>query len=296
MKTVLCTNRRSIYETLFSFLKNEVDSFEVLTIKDELLDKIYLLNPDIIIFDLSERGNKKWKLIKKLTSAPSLREIPLIVIMPRKNESFIQKICEYEIFDYLVEKILKCELISKIHKAKQMIEINKELKQLITKDPLTGAYNRSFLMERIQEEIRWSLLYREPLSIALFDIDYFKKINDNYGHLTGDKILKEIVSLVAESLPNSFTLGRYGGEEFFILMPNTGEKEALRICDKLRKKVSKNQFHTYSGKKITLTISIGITTLNSENLVTMDELIQKADMALYKAKERGRNCVIYLSF
>ncbi len=296
MKAVLCTNRRSLYENLFSFLKNEVDSFEVLPIRDELLEKIYLINPDIIIFDLYEKGNKKWKFITKLTSAPSLREIPLIVILPRKNKSFIKKICEYEIFDYLIEKILKCDLITKIHRAQKISEINKELKQLLTKDPLTGAYNRSFLMERIREEITWSFTYREPLSIALIDIDYFKKINDSYGHLTGDRILKEFVSLVTESLPNSFILGRYGGEEFFILMPNTGEKDALMICDELRIKVSKNQFHTHSGGKITLTISIGITTFNGENLVTMDELIQKADMALYRAKESGRNCVIFYPF
>lgn len=184
----------------------------------------------------------------------------------------------------------------KINKAKEIIEMKKEFNKLLTKNPLTGVYNRRFLMERVQEELNWCSLYKEPLSIALFDIDYFKKINDTYGHLSGDKILMEIVSLAIEFLPNRLTIGRYGGEEFCIVMPSINKNEAIEICKEFREKVSKYKFHTFSGEMIKLSISIGITTFYGEKLITVDETIQQADIALYKAKQSGRNRVIFEPF
>ncbi|MCX8034015.1 MAG: GGDEF domain-containing protein [Thermodesulfovibrio sp.] len=296
MKIVLCSDRKSLSELVSNFLKEEVEIFESLSINNELTDYIYKINPDLILFDLSHRGKIKWKFIENFTLAPSLRDIPLIVIINKKNKSQILKVCNYEIFDYLIEKFFKCELIMKINKAREIIEMRREFSKLLTKDPLTGAYNRSFLMERIQEELSWSSLYKEPLSLALFDIDFFKKINDTYGHLSGDKILMELVSLAINFLPNRLTLGRYGGEEFCIIMPSTEESEAIEICEEFRKKVSESLFHIFSGETVKLSISIGITTFYGEELIPPDKLIQKADIALYKAKQLGRNRVIIEPF
>lgn len=296
MKVVLCTNREYLYNLISSFLKDEIEIFQPLPMNNELFDHVYKINPDLILFDLSLKGNRKWKLIENFTSAPSLRDIPLIVLLDKKIKSQLQKLCEYEIFDYLIGNLFKFELIMKINKAKEIIEIKKEFNKLLTKDPLTGAYNRRFLMERVQEELNWCSLYKEPLSIALFDIDYFKKINDTYGHLSGDKILMEIVSLAIEFLPNRLTIGRYGGEEFCIVMPSINENEATEICEEFREKVSKYQFHTFSGEMIKLSISIGITTFYGDKLITVDEIIQQADIALYKAKQSGRNRVIFEPF
>lgn len=296
MKIVLCTNRESLSDLISSFLKDEVEFFQPLWINNELFDHIYKINPDLIFFDLYQKGNKKWKFIEKFTSAPSLRDIPLIVIMDKKVRSQLREMCEYEIFDYLIGKLSKCEFIIKINKAREIIEMRKEFNKLLTKDPLTGAYNRSFLMARIQEELSWCSFYKEPLSIALFDIDYFKKINDTYGHLSGDKILMEIVSLAIEFLPNRLTIGRYGGEEFCIIMPGIEENESFKICEAFRKKVAETEFHTFSGETINLSISIGLTTFYGNKLITIDELIQKVDTALYKAKQTGRNRVILETF
>lgn len=296
MKVVLCTNRESLYNLISSFLKDEIEIFPPLQINNELFDHIYKINPDLIFFDLALKGNKKWKIIENLTSAPSLRDIPLIVLVEKKIKSRMQKLCEYEIFDYLIGNLFKFELIMKINKAKEIIEMKKEFNKLLTKDPLTGAYNRRFLMERVQEELNWCSLYKEPLSIALFDIDYFKKINDTYGHLSGDKILMEIVSIAIDFLPNRLTIGRYGGEEFCIVMPSINENEAIEICEEFREKVSKYQFLTFSGEMIKLSISIGITTFYGDKLITLDEIIHQADIALYKAKQSGRNRVIFEQF
>ncbi|MCX7988640.1 MAG: GGDEF domain-containing protein [Thermodesulfovibrio sp.] len=296
MKVIICTNRTYLSELILEYLKEEIELIENHPINDELIDHIYKSNPDLILFDLFHIKKREWKFIENLTTAPSLRETPLILIIGNKTEGQIKKICEFEIFDYLIEKIFKCELIMKINKAKEIVEIKKEFNKLLTKDPLTGAYNRNFVKERIQEELSWCCLYKEPLSLALFDIDFFKRINDTYGHLSGDRILMELVSLAIDFLPNRFTIGRYGGEEFCIMMPSTNENEAIEMCEEFRQKVSDYQFHTFSGETIKLSISIGITTFYGEELITIEEIIQKADIALYKAKHLGRNRVIFEPF
>lgn len=296
MKIVLCSNREDFCKSIASLLKDEVEAFETLRIDNEIFDYIYKLNPDLIFFDLCQRDNTKWRYIENFTAAPSLRDIPLIVIIDRKIKSTMKKIFEYEIFDYIVGNFCKCELIMKINKARQIMEMKNEFNKLLTKDPLTGAFNRSFLMKRIEEEINWCILYKEPLSIAIFDIDHFKKLNDTYGHLTGDKILMEMVSLANNSLPTRFTLGRYGGEEFCIVMPSTGETEAFEICNEFRETVSKYKFRTFSGEEIHLTVSIGVTTFYGDDTVTAEEIIDKGDTALYRAKNTGRNRVILEPF
>ncbi|MCS7163784.1 MAG: GGDEF domain-containing protein [Thermodesulfovibrio sp.] len=296
MKIILCTDRDSLCKLISDFLKGEVEFLEFLPINKELVDNIYKINPDLILFDLCKKGKLKWKLIENLTRVPSLREKPLIVILNRKLKSQIRKLCEFEIFDYLIEDFLKCELLMKISKTREILDLKKEFERLLTKDPLTGAYNRRFLMERIQEEINWCYFYKESLSLALFDIDFFKKINDTYGHLSGDRVLIELVSLAGKCLPSRVTIGRYGGEEFCVIMPSTNEKEAYEICENFRKIVSDSTFYTFSGEAINLSISIGVTTLYGEDLVTPDELIQKADIALYKAKRFGRNRVVIEPF
>lgn len=106
----------------------------------------------------------------------------------------------------------------------------------------------------------------------------------------------EVVSLAVNFLPNRFMLGRYGGEEFCILMPSTEENEAIEISDKFRRIVSDHYFRAYGGEIINLSISIGVTTIYGEELLTLDEFIQKADIALYKAKQTGRNRVIFEPF
>lgn len=228
--------------------------------------------------------------------APSLREIPLILIVKNKVHPQFKKICDSEIFDYLEENFHKCELLMKINNAREIMDLKKEYNKLLTKDPLTGAYNRRFLIERIQEELNWSFPYKEPFSLAIFDIDYFKKINDTYGHLSGDRILMELVSLAFNFLSNRLTIGRYGGEEFCIILPSIIENEAVEICEEFREKVSKYQFHIFSGESISISISVGITTFHGEKIITIDEILQKADVALYKAKQSGRNKVIFEPF
>jgi len=292
MNLCICSNREEV-KKFADFLKNEVENFYFSAIDNETVDRIYKSQPDIIILDFC--GRNCWKILEKITQAPSLREIPLILIFKRKNKKVMEKLCNYEIFDYIIEPLINCEILMKINKTKEVVEFKKEFNNLLTKDPLTGAYQRGFFIERMNEELQWCNLYKEPLTMAIFDIDFFKKINDTYGHQTGDKVLIELIHIAYGSVPERALIGRYGGEEFCVLLPSTDELTAKDILESFREKVEKHNFYTFKGDKIKVTISIGFTTYYEENC-SIDEIIQKVDIALYKAKQSGRNRVIYEAF
>ena len=164
-------------------------------------------------------------------------------------------------------------------------------------DPLTGVYNRRFMEQRFAEEISKARRYCFQLSILLFDLDHFKRVNDEHGHQAGDRMLIEICNLVNDQLRDSDILSRYGGEEFLVIAPNTGPAEAALLAERLRTRIEANVFLkdqqelTAQGQPITTTISVGIASFNDDN-DNQETLIANADRNLYQAKHEGRNRVI----
>ncbi|GAA0086948.1 GGDEF domain-containing protein [Clostridium sp. CTA-7] len=160
----------------------------------------------------------------------------------------------------------------------------------IIKDELTGIYNRRFIDERLPIDILKSASQKSPLSIIIADIDFFKSINSNYGHLAGDYILLEFASLIKNSIrKDSDWVARYGGEEFIIVLDNTDSNTAFEISEKIRKKVEEKVFEC-EDNKINITSSFGIYTLDEDNFdINIKSAINYADKKLYEAKQTGRN-------
>jgi len=158
------------------------------------------------------------------------------------------------------------------------------------KDPITGTYNKSFFLQRINEE--FSFCYRQnlPLSILMLDIDFFKIINDNYGHLAGDKVLQEIGVLVSHMIRGDDVFCRYGGEEFVIIMRNTSCQDAVNLAERIRKKMEEHEVQ-YDDQTLKVTISIGVATSIDRNFRDYVALIADADKYLYQSKGGGRNRV-----
>jgi len=165
-----------------------------------------------------------------------------------------------------------------------------EIQQLAITDGLTGLYNHRHFQEQLSHEFKRYERFKEPFSILLIDIDYFKKINDKYGHQAGDMILKDIAKIIKKTVRNIDISARYGGEEFVVILTSTSQKEACRIAERIRKNIQKYSF-TFNNESIKVTVSIGVSTY-PEIAKTKDELFTTADKALYKAKENGRNLVI----
>lgn len=170
---------------------------------------------------------------------------------------------------------------------------NQKLSELAMTDPLTRAFNRRALTQRLEDELERAKRYRHPLSVAMLDIDHFKKFNDMEGHLRGDEALRRISSLLASNLRRSDFLCRYGGEEFVIVMPETRLESAREICNRLRAGVEVAAMQG-TRQDAYLTISIGIASAPAQG-DTVEGILQSADQALYQAKEAGRNRVVVSS-
>ncbi|MCF6094951.1 GGDEF domain-containing protein [Microaerobacter geothermalis] len=167
--------------------------------------------------------------------------------------------------------------------------VHEQIKHLKVTDVLTQVYNRGYFLDILKKEFSHCQKNEYPLSLIMIDIDNFKKVNDTYGHQFGDVVLQQFSDLLKNELyPNRF-IGRYGGEEFAVILPRTDSKEAYHLAELLRIKTGNQLFN---GIKIT--ISSGISTLHHHEPISVDHLIQQADKALYQAKHSGRNltCVI----
>ena len=165
------------------------------------------------------------------------------------------------------------------------------LRNLATKDALTGIANRRHFFEKSQEELGRAKRYNAPVSFILIDLDHFKKINDEYGHQAGDEVLRSTASVFRNTLRSYDILGRYGGEEFIVLMPETPPEDAMHLAERLRIHLEKHVIE-YSGLALHVTASFGVA--GTESVKTddsVDSLIKNADLALYAAKNMGRNRV-----
>lgn len=157
-------------------------------------------------------------------------------------------------------------------------------------DPLTRCYNRREFETQINRNIARAVRHKTQLSVFMFDIDHFKKVNDTYGHQAGDEVLKKISALAQDNMRKDDVLARYGGEEFFAILPDTGKQEAMELADRIRRMISKESVETSQGN-IRVTASFGVASLSSDH-ADAATLIKDADTMLYKAKLNGRNIVM----
>lgn len=195
-----------------------------------------------------------------------------------------------------IEEIIKSFPISESNKLDVIKKINfmySHTRHLSVTDALTGLYNRRHFENTIEREFLRAKRYSNDLSIAILDVDFFKKINDTYGHLCGDYALKEIAYLALQTFRKTDFVFRYGGEEIVVILTETPMASAIIPLERLRKAVENYPFN-YDCKSFQVTISIGAETLREEHQ-TPEELLEQADKALYAAKEGGRNRVVTAS-
>jgi diguanylate cyclase (GGDEF)-like protein len=171
----------------------------------------------------------------------------------------------------------------------ELEELNRELEEKNTIDELTGLYNRRFYDQKIVAEFRRSKRNLTPLSLIVADLDFFKKVNDTYGHLAGDQCLSWLAQHIKQSLKRSTDIGcRYGGEEFCLILPDTDKEGAVALAEELRKAVESFDF-VYHEQHLSLTISCGIATYQQQEGIETAHIFCAADKALYQAKRNGRN-------
>lgn len=174
----------------------------------------------------------------------------------------------------------------------ELADKNKLLEQQSTRDALTGVRNRAFFDQKLSAEIKRSRRERSTLGLLMIDIDHFKAFNDNHGHLVGDLVIKEVANCLQQELKRSTDhLCRYGGEEFAIILPNTDKDGAMVLAEQVRLCLE-NQRIQYEDLELSISVSIGCYAAVAEISSTNAEYIQAADIALYQAKNEGRNRVV----
>lgn len=188
------------------------------------------------------------------------------------------------------EENLIYAIAERLGRISERFKAEKLLVELATTDPLTHLYNRRHYFELAEREIARAKRYQRPLSCIMIDIDYFKEINDAFGHLFGDKVLQGMVSRCQETIREVDIFARYGGDEFIMLLPEAdldhGKQLADRLCIDFRDRPLLS-----NGKEISTTLSLGVASMNGDDSLTLDSLLNRADEALYDAKRRGRNQV-----
>lgn len=172
--------------------------------------------------------------------------------------------------------------------ALQNAQLFAKVNELATRDALTSVYNRRHFFALARQEIERATRYHHPVSLVMIDADYFKQINDSYGHMIGDLVLQAIASRCRDSLREVDVVARYGGEEFLALLPETGAAAALQAAHRLHDAIGGAPVATVAGP-VPISVSIGVASFERDHLGTVDQLLDHVDRALYEAKRAGRN-------
>ncbi len=247
--------------------------------------------PDIILLDVMMPQIDGFEVCHLLKNNEYTANIPVIFLTA--NSQTTAQISGYAsgAIDYITKPFEPEILMSKIRVILNMIIHLENLLEEANTDKLTGLYNRRYLQEVLSPSVRDASLHDRDLSLIIFDIDYFKNINDTFGHLTGDLVLKRISAKVKENLYANDIMVRYGGEEFLIILKNTEIKVAEEIAQKLRKVVEAITWE-FTIEPLAITASFGIASTRTVQSDDSEDLIRAADRALYVAKNRGRNRVV----
>lgn len=274
-------------------VKDGHDAWEVLQKPD---------SPNLVLMDWMMPRMSGLEVIQ-LVRAQLVEQPPYIILLTSKEEKeAILSGLEAGANDYIKKPFDKDELNARIRVGQRSVDLQtnlyetqKKLEHLATHDPLTGIFNRRAILEQLSKELararresQINLAY--GLCIGFFDIDQFKQINDQYGHQSGDDVLKGMVSILAGELRESDSVGRFGGDEFLVLTPGIELQNQKNLFNRLIETIASHKIDTRSGE-VSITVSMGVSLANLK--VNEDHLLSNADAAMYQAKQEGGNRVVF---
>jgi two-component system, cell cycle response regulator len=261
--------------------------------------------PDLILLDVMMPEISGIEVARQIKGNQALPFIP--IIMQTALDSTEDKVegLDAGADDYITKPIdfaeLKARLRSMLRikglqdaleeREKELLEVNEQLRYMSQTDALTGLDNRRHLNERIDEMFAHAKRLDEPFSLVMADLDKFKSVNDTYGHQAGDEVLKQLAAILREEAREIDRVGRYGGEEFMLLLPGAQIDDAFAFAERVRNRIEGHTF-TFPGGTITRTASFGVASWPHNKIAEAEDLVRASDDALYVAKETGRNRVI----
>ena len=253
---------------------------------------------ELVIVNLSMPDGDPLRLLSQWRATESLRQLPILLMADDDELALLAKGLDLGANDYLIRPIDRNELLARVRTQIRRKHLQERLRQnyqrglsLALTDELTGLYNRRYLFAHLNEVLGQMAESGGETALMLFDIDHFKRVNDRYGHPAGDEVLRELASRAIRQVRSVDLVGRLGGEEFVVVMPETSLAGAAAVAERLRGAVADEPFVLQeNSERLPVTVSIGIA-VTGEEKEGMDALLKRADDALYAAKNAGRNRV-----
>nr|WP_319388837.1 PleD family two-component system response regulator [uncultured Cohaesibacter sp.] len=254
---------------------------------------------DCLLINLDMQTGDPLRLCAQVRSIESSRLVPILILAQEADQKRIMRAFDLGVDDYVCQPVDKNELLARLHTQVLRKRYTDALRdsiqhtmELAIMDGLTQLYNRRYMTSHLNALLASAREKQKPLSVLLMDIDFFKSVNDTHGHDAGDEVLQEFSQRMRKNTRGIDLVCRYGGEEFVVIMPDTDHSLATVVAERIRKKVFEKPFIIHKGRQmIDVTVSIGLAS-SSKGLETQDELLKRADQALYQAKHDGRNRVV----
>ncbi len=254
---------------------------------------------DLVVISLDMENHDALQLCSHIRSLGKTRHLPIMVLSEQGDDDRMLRALELGVNDFVHRPVDRNELLARVRtqiKRRRFSEyLYKRLEERVeqaSRDPLTGMFNRRHLEEHLQGMIDESIRCEKGLSVIMADIDFFKSVNDNYGHDCGDQVIRQFGSRILQNIRRLDLAFRIGGEEFLIVLPKTTREKAMVVGERLRSVIEETPFRISAGdSNITVTTSIGLTSVNAVDDTTA-AVLKRADEALYEAKKAGRNQVV----
>lgn len=267
----------------------------------EALAKIRAAPPDLLLLDVMLPGVDGYEIAKTVKNDDTLPYIPIILVTARAETEDKVAGLDAGAEDYLTKPVNFPELEARVRSMlrikrlqDELEEKNRELERLSISDGLTGLFNHRHIHGLLQEEYERAERTRAELTVAMFDLDRFKQVNDTHGHQAGDRVLQQMADILRRSARDIDRIGRYGGEEFMVLLPGTDIEDGATFVERVRKEVAGYRFLIGGGpdRAIEMTTSAGVASYPHELVHSPETLVRLADEALYAAKQSGRDRVV----
>jgi len=256
--------------------------------------------PRLAILDWMMPGMSGPEVCRRVRAQDNEHYTYILLVTSRTHKEDLIEGMEAGADDYITKPFDRNELKVRLGPGRRIVELQdallkaqEALREQATKDGLTNLWNRRAILEILARELARSEREKTPLGVVLGDLDHFKKVNDRHGHLVGDSVLREAARRMLASCRSYDAVGRYGGEEFLLVLPGCDEETARNQAERMRKEIEVTPIATEAGK-LRVTSSFGVTAAPGGKAFSPDEAIKTADDALYAAKKRGRNCVVGL--
>lgn len=286
----------AIRESMKEFLEMEDYDADAVSSAEEAIEYLKCSKVDIVVTDIMMLGMDGLELTNIIKQE---YDTDVIVMTGYSGDHSYEEAISRGASDFVFKPVRFEELLlrlKRVIKERQLAverdQMLEKLKKLAITDGLTKLYNSRYFYKQLDLEVDRLKRYNHALSLLLIDIDHFKHYNDSYGHLEGDKVLIRLGQIIKACLRRMDTAHRYGGEEFTVILPETGSEEAAVVADRIRSAIESEVFHPAPNLEITITVSIGVTEYKTDERISA--FVQRADKAMYLSKDQGRNRVSHI--